>query len=195
MGLTQSHCVDLRDLPQASELLSLDFTVVRSDGRMQSGWKLETEEQHKCEQHKEQVWEPAAHATVEKNGEVRVFLCLKDELGFCRTCGWRPVGTFWPTAMLEAETAILQWSIHLDKSIEPLEAARAALPDAPRSYYEEHNCEDADAEADQKEHASDTSNSCKKCFACRRIKQRYEAALARVQRVKHSQQEAGEQLS
>ena len=137
--LSKRHCVDLRHLPAEvfQQLTSEDFTVIRTSGLQQTGWRIPKEDGHECPV-SESFWEgPHACNRVMTNGNVgplgdkpcpwRVHMVFdgdgSDDDAKKHCCGWRPSSpdrrTFWPTRLTDQE-AKEAWYIWLEQHLNSL---------------------------------------------------------------------------
>lgn len=136
MGVTESKCVTFAG---EAEYLSESYTVVRTGGDQQTGWIL-SEKAHECYNTDPRQWRPRAHAYLKQEGWA-VHLHNgnhTDENGaiiVSHCCGWRRLGTFWPTRLTGDAEAIKAWSDALRDRLEEL-AGYQGLPDLWR----EHSC-------------------------------------------------------
>jgi hypothetical protein len=150
MGVNSSKCVNLATLDAA--YFSETYTVVRTSGDHQTGWRM-TKEQHRCF-NQATGWRPTAHAMLTEEGW-RVNMHNgqhTDEEGNIdpkHACGWRRLGTFWPTHLTGDEAAIKSWSDALRNRLEEL-AGEQGLPDV----WHEHIC-----------NRGSPANLCSGCFA------------------------------
>jgi hypothetical protein len=114
-SLNSNHCVLLSDLPKDDyDALTGDtYTVVRTDGRVQEGWRIPTEV-HECVALARATFLPACHATsrVKEGGFADPNMTVRHMWRMHMTfdkegehaCGWRHLGlgadfTFWPTRL------------------------------------------------------------------------------------------------
>lgn len=133
MGVTESKCVNLGE---AATYLEEAYTVRRTSGDTQDGWKL-TKEWHRCYNVDPRSWKARAHAFLTTDGW-KIHLHngdQADEDPEAHCCGWRRQGTFWPTRLTGDQAAIDAWSDGLLASLEEL-AGRQGLPDQ----WAEHSC-------------------------------------------------------
>jgi hypothetical protein len=144
--LSLSACVELRDLPAAiyAELTSEDYTVIRTNGSKQSGWRIPTGA-HRCASGAACAEWAGALATnrVMPGGKVcilgdsarpwrvhMVFDGEDSEESAKHACGWRVSEperrTFWPTRLsgTSAETTAAReaWWLRLDELLNSLES-------------------------------------------------------------------------
>ena len=108
-------CVNMADL--SAEVIhgyeTTDFTVMKSDGSFESGWRL-SRTPHRCI-HNREGWQAAHACFIEDEWRVFLFHNTFPELDTHtplelhhynkvhqeHTCGWRRIGTFWPTKLTE----------------------------------------------------------------------------------------------
>ncbi len=128
MGIAESKCVFL---VSKQGLLSESYTVIRTSGGHESGWSIPSES-HKCDATCSCTWLPGPHATLEEKGW-RVFLAGPSEPN--HSCGWRRIGTFWPSHLSGQQDAIDAWVAELKATLELL-ATQQGLP----TVWEEHTC-------------------------------------------------------
>jgi hypothetical protein len=136
MGISESKCVNLST---EAALLGESYTVIRTSGAQETGWLL-TSSLHRCYNHGSHSWRPKAHAYIKKEGWALSLHNGDQEdaegnIVASHCCGWRPLGTFWPTHMTGDEAAINAWSDALRDRLEEL-AGEQGLPDVWR----EHQC-------------------------------------------------------
>jgi hypothetical protein len=127
MGLAESKCVKLVNAPTAATYLGETYTVIRTSGAHDAGWTISAEP-HSCDAVNENFvsWRPASHAQLKEEGW-RVFLIngnLREH-----SCGWRRLGTFWPTRLTGDQAAIDAWVEELRGVLTQL-ARDAGLPTA-----------------------------------------------------------------
>lgn len=135
MGLNESKCVKLSDSEELADFfLNESYTVIRTGGTHEDGWRISSEP-HSCSSTRglNYNWNPSSHAMLKEEGW-RVFLVGKEPEDSC-ICGWRRLGTFWPTCLTGNQVAIDQWTAELKSTLERL-ARRAGLP----TKWEEHTC-------------------------------------------------------
>jgi hypothetical protein len=136
MGVSESKCVNLTG---QETYLGESYTVVRTSGEQQTGWLL-TDKVHRCYNQDVQTWRPRAHAFL-KQQDWALALHNGDhddedgKLNEKHACGWRTLGTFWPTLLTGDEAAIKEWTDKLRETIEEL-AGRQGVPDI----WAEHSC-------------------------------------------------------
>jgi hypothetical protein len=110
-------CCLLSQLPpeKFAELLAERFTVVRTSGEKQNGWRISSET-HTCggvpgKAHAH-VWDH----TVDGEGKIdwRCHMVLDEDDTLKHCCGWRRFGpgnrTFWPTRLTTEEEKELWWA-------------------------------------------------------------------------------------
>jgi hypothetical protein len=136
MGINASKCVHLHD---AADLIEAAYTVVRTDGNAQAGWVIDREA-HSCPAAAGHIWLPGAHAILEATGwRVHMHNGLPakgpDAPALAHSCGWRRLGTFWPTSLTGDESAIDAWTAGMKATIERL-ATEQGLP----IEWAEHTC-------------------------------------------------------
>lgn len=119
MGLTESKCVRLHD---EAPLLAEAYTAVRTSGAKEAGFKLDPEP-HACIAASGHGFRPSAHAVLDNTGW-RVHLHNATEDADKHVCGWRRLGTFWPTRLDGNPTAIDEWTESLKKKLEELSVAQ-----------------------------------------------------------------------
>jgi hypothetical protein len=136
MGVSESKCVNL-----AAEQAYLDesYTVIRTSGQQETGWLL-TSTVHRCYNHGSHSWRPRAHAYLKKEGWVLSLHNGDQEdaegnIVASHCCGWRTLGTFWPTRLTGDEEAIAAWTEQLRDRLEEL-AGHKGIPDI----WAEHSC-------------------------------------------------------
>jgi hypothetical protein len=131
--ITKNTCVDLYDLPEEvyQELISESYTVVRTDGWEQTGWRIPTKP-HDCPVlSPEALWEGSLAWPENDGGTVkwRVHMVFDGEVSKEETkkhaCGWRVTSpnrrTFWPTRLSDDPEAKAAWWLRLDKLLNGLE--------------------------------------------------------------------------
>jgi hypothetical protein len=128
MGVSQSKCISLKE---ESSLLEDSYTVIRTSGESETGWTLSAEP-HECAQTCNCTWNYAGHANLGEQGW-RVFLA--NGPGDNHGCGWRRLGTFWPSRLEGDQTAIDAWTAELKTTLERL-ATERGLP----TRWLEHTC-------------------------------------------------------
>lgn len=133
MGISESKCVNLE---AEEQYLMEGYTVIRTDGKQQTEWKLSAKP-HWCVNQDPRTWRPKAHAVLQKEGW-RLHLSNDAEKAD-HACGWRRLGTFWPTRLTGDQTGIELWTSALDERLRAL-AAEQGLPSA----YHEHTCVSGD---------------------------------------------------
>jgi hypothetical protein len=133
MGITESKCVSLS---YAVEYLVESYTVVRTSGQQEIGWLLANTPHH-CYNRDPRSWRPRAHAYLKQEGW-SVYLHNGDaseENPDAHCCGWRRLGTFWPTRLTGDEAGIKSWTNSVRERLEDL-AGKQGLPDL----WAEHSC-------------------------------------------------------
>ena len=137
MGITASQCVELSWASNADAYLGDTYTVIRTSGTADEGWRISSEP-HRCEAVRANyLWAPTSHAHL-SDGVWRVFL-INTKSGAEHSCGWRRVGTFWPSRLTGDQSAIDAWCAELKKELEL--QAKTIEPPAP----EPHCCESYEA--------------------------------------------------
>jgi hypothetical protein len=142
MGVTTSvplsKCVEISSLPYWNQ----SYTVKRSSGELQEGWIIDPRP-HRCANNT-LCEPPAAHALLrpapgerglEWRGEWRVHLHNGDPPHFpeqAHVCGWRPLGTFWPTQLTGKQEEIDTWTVQFRADIERL----ALVQGIPTEYWD-----------------------------------------------------------
>lgn len=141
-SIIAKDCVHLEDLSQEifAEYETTAYTVVKPDDSNESGWCI-SRTPHRCIFNRE-GWQ-AAHAVI-IDGEWRVFLyhntfpdfdthtpldsdAFYDETGtkiIEHSCGWRRVGTFWPTLLTGDNIGIGQWQTTLLQRLTDLQSRK-----------------------------------------------------------------------
>jgi hypothetical protein len=107
------------------------YTVTRTSGEIQDGWMI-TEKAHTCP-----IRNPAALASF-LNGW-RVHMHNGDYNAAdpkAHACGWRPLGSFWPSRLTGDATAIEAWQKELEEFLEKQVAEERAAAEAERLAYE-----------------------------------------------------------
>lgn len=171
MGIDLSKCVDLAG---ETAYLEESYTVVRTSGEVQTGWLL-TEKIHRCYNTDPRSQKPKAHAYLKPeawavhlhNGDQVSGADLENPSGSAtrdqdeedsekHCCGFRRLGTFWPTRLTDDAEAIAAWTNQLRDRLEEL-AGRQGLPDL----WAEHSCS-----------RGATADYCDGCCAERRAKKK-----------------------
>jgi hypothetical protein len=108
-------CCLLSQLPpeKFAELLAERFTVVRTNGEKQDGWRISSEP-HTCRgvvgKAHAQVWDHTVNGEGEKDWRCHMVLDTEGE----HCCGWRRFGpgnrTFWPTRLTTQEERETWWA-------------------------------------------------------------------------------------
>jgi hypothetical protein len=157
--LTKSACVNLRDLPAEvyEELTSETYTVIRTSGLQQQGWRIPTMPHENCRSDATDClfMESLACNRIKPNGYLaaldaerypwRVYMVF-DGLSFTtmedkkHACGWRHSTpgerSFWPTRLDGDAEAQEAWGVKLDgllnslKSGDEVEAGEKAVAEA-----------------------------------------------------------------
>ncbi len=136
MGVTQSKTINLA---AETGLHAEAYTVIRTSGERQEGWCITTKV-HRCYNQNPGAWRASTHALLQQDGW-RIYMHNGDHedaegnLNAAHACGWRTLGTFWPTHMTGDEAAIKVWSDALRDRLEEL-AGEQGLPDV----WAEHKC-------------------------------------------------------
>jgi hypothetical protein len=140
MGVTESKCVNIAAAYEGAKYLVDSYSVIRTSGATEDGWMM-TEKPHLCyNQDPRCSWRPRAHAFLEQVGW-RVHLHNGDhedaegKVLASHSCGWRRLGTFWPTRLTGDQEAIDSWTATLKADLERF-AADQGLP----SEYYQHQC-------------------------------------------------------
>lgn len=133
MGVSESKCVNLYS---EAGYLDESYTVIRTSGKQETGWLL-TSTVHRCSNLSPHSWRPRAHAYLRKEGWS---LSLHngdqaEEAADAHCCGWRPLGTFWPTRLTGDADAIKAWTEQLRDRLEEL-AGHQGVPDI----WADHQC-------------------------------------------------------
>ena len=130
MGQVYSHdCVDLSQLPPSTFefLCNETYTVLRTDGREEAGWRIEAKSHSSVcgippwiKAHASNRFKSRDDGTYWKVYMNNGFCCLekKDDLR-AHGCGWRRVGTFWPTR-LETPIERQEWDAWITDHLETL---------------------------------------------------------------------------
>ena len=140
-SIIATDCVHLEDMHQEifNEYESTAYTVVKSDGSEESGWRL-SRIPHRCIFNRE-GWQ-AAHALI-IDDEWRVFLYhdtfpelpthtpiesihYTNKFGSRyveHSCGWRRIGTFWPTILLDEDDRC-RWQTTLVQRLKALQSRK-----------------------------------------------------------------------
>lgn len=117
----EAQALRLEDMPGFVELCETDLTVLRSANAdhtelwEQSGWHIDSKG-HGCGRTK--VWEYGKALPSDSEFKWKVFLSNADTDPNTHACGWRRIGTFWPTG-LAAELRDA-WHQELARKIEQL---------------------------------------------------------------------------
>jgi hypothetical protein len=157
--LHSSDCLDMKDYLSADDYAKLvgeDYTVVRTSGEEQTGFRIPSEP-HECPKNNTYFC-PAAHATrITPSNEPKFFMttdtiicpkdCIENHKHNDHVCGWRVCTpkrrTFWPSRLtVEEREAWFKW---LDEVIAPLPFPTAESREKERV--------DRQYEAEQKEKA------------------------------------------
>lgn len=138
MGTNSSKCVSLMDLDAA--YFTDTYTVIRTSGEQQTGWQIANDD-HRCFNKQPGAWRPRAHAVLQEDGW-RVNMHnghhtdADGERLDTHACGWRRLGSFWPTRLTGDQPAIDAWSNTLRDIMEQL-ASEQGLPDV----WSKHTCD------------------------------------------------------
>jgi hypothetical protein len=94
------------------ELLAERFTVIRTNGEHQTGWRIPSVT-HMCHEgkwskHHAQAWDHLTDGQGEKSW--RFHMVLDDAAGLAHCCGWRRPRTFWPTRLTTEEEKEAWWT-------------------------------------------------------------------------------------
>jgi hypothetical protein len=109
--------------PYVQELLAETYTVRRTSGDLQGDWMI-TAKAHKCS-----VQGPVAAAQALfkcSDGTLRLHLhngSVCEDSARVHACGWRPLGSFWPSRLNGDEEAQRIWTEKLDEFLMPLHEA------------------------------------------------------------------------
>lgn len=112
------HSVKL--IPDLNDLIGVDYTVVRSKragedaGCEQSGWTITDKPHSQCCGSNKIYAEATKLDTVWK-----VFMSNSFDIPHEHGCGWRRVGTFWPTSITD-ETERIMWIASLVQRLNTL---------------------------------------------------------------------------
>jgi hypothetical protein len=156
--LTRSACVNLRDLPAEvyEELISETYTVIRTSGLHQQGWRIPTEPHEDCpaEMRDSFYMQSLACNRINPSGYLaafdeqrypwRVYMVFDGQWSGMENkkhaCGWRHSTpgerSFWPTRLDGDAEAQEAWALRLDgllnglKSQDDLEASEKAAAEA-----------------------------------------------------------------
>lgn len=132
MGVTLSKCVSMA----GQEVYLADtYTVVRTSGEQQAGFLL-TEKIHSCV-NTAGTTRVGAHAFLKELGwSLHLHNGDQDEANLsAHCCGFRRLGTFWPTRLTGDQSAIDAWTEALQSKLEEL-AGYQGLPD----HWADHQC-------------------------------------------------------
>lgn len=132
MGITLSKCVHLAG---QEAYLAESYMVTRTSGEQQTGFLL-TEKIHRCA-HTAGGQRAGAHALLKEAGwSIHLHngdQSEEDPASHC--CGFRRLGTFWPTRLTGDAEGIQAWTLALRDTLERL-ASEQGLPE----YYKQHAC-------------------------------------------------------
>jgi len=133
MGSAPSKYYSLEEHPQFAELLATPFTVLRNPNAEhplpweQHGWRIDaTMHSAVCNA---ASWEYAKFAH-SKDGKMAWKVVMSNAMDSAAThaCGWRRVGTFWPTDMPEEQRA--SWCENLKTQLDTLSTTAELLDSA-----------------------------------------------------------------
>ena len=155
-NVSTPDCFVLSQLPpeKFAELLAEDFTVTRTSGEKQSGWRIPAVS-HDCHEGKwvryhAQVWDSLTDGEGTKKWR---FHMVRDVRGEAHVCGWRPCEPgnrgFWPTRLTTPEEKEAWWA-ELDALVATLKRTRG-MPDAEWFPLLDAQKEREDAELERKE--------------------------------------------
>lgn len=130
-GVSTSDCFLWAQLPpeKFAELLAEEFTVIRTSGEQQTGWRIPSAS-HLChegkwEKYHAHVWDNTANGKGEKKWRFHMVLDAPDQV---HCCGWRHQRTFWPTRLTTEEEKEAWWA-GIDVLLATLKRTRE-MPDA-----------------------------------------------------------------
>ena len=198
-ALSKKDCVDLSDLPAATyaELTSEDYTVIRTSGTQQAGWRIPTGAHLDCANKTScSLWAGAlASNRILSTGKVRIVgdpeqpwrvHMVFDGEDSEHACGWRVSDparrTFWPTRLSgdapEALAAREAWWLRLDGLLNSLQT------------YEQKEAKAAEAaeDSDEEEFRRVQEGECKipKGFSGVDVGERLEATYAADEPARHA---------
>ena len=132
--ITKDNCVQLNDLANEAykELTSESYTVIRTGGWEQAGWRIPTGPHHNCTAGaREALWDGSLAWPEKDDGIVkwRIHMVFDGEDSEDETkkhaCGWRvnypDRRTFWPTRLSDNPEAKAAWWLRLDKLLGSLD--------------------------------------------------------------------------
>lgn len=112
-NVSTPDCFVWAQLPKEKfeELLAERFTVIRTSGEKQDGWRIPSTS-HFCHEGKwvkyhAHAWDHLTDGKGEKSW--RFHMVLEDSPGAMHCCGWRRVRTFWPTRLTTEEEKKAWW--------------------------------------------------------------------------------------
>ena len=112
-NVSTPDCFVWAQLPKEKfeELLAERFTVIRTSGEKQDGWRIPSTS-HFCHEGKwvkyhAHAWDHLTDGKGEKSW--RFHMVLEDSPGAMHCCGWRRVRTFWPTRLTTPEQREAWW--------------------------------------------------------------------------------------
>ena len=155
--LTKSACVNLHDLPPEvyQELTSETYTVVRTGGWEQHGWRIPTEPHEECAVEMRQSFymqslacnriDPSGYLTALEDERCpwRVYMLFDGQWSTIEAkkhaCGWRRSApgerTFWPTRLDGDPAAQEAWGLRLDGLLNGLKSQdELEIDEAERIY-------------------------------------------------------------
>ena len=113
-GVSTPDCFLWAQLPpeKFAELLAEEFTVIRTSGEQQTGWRIPSVS-HPCHdgswaKYHAQVWDGTCEGRGEKKW--RFHMVLDSHEGAEHCCGWRRDRTFWPTRLTTEEEKAAWWA-------------------------------------------------------------------------------------
>lgn len=131
VSISTPDCFVWSQLPSEKfeELLAERFTVIRTNGEHQTGWRIPPVS-HLCHEgrwvnHHAQVWDRTTNGEGEKSWRFHMVRDAPDE---AHICGWRRVRTFWPTRLTTEEEKEAWWT-EFDALVATLKRTRD-MPDA-----------------------------------------------------------------
>ena len=124
MGVSQSSCVSLREYDKYT---SENYTVKRTSGDLQDGWRISKGPHHCGASLPPNGW-IGGHAN-RPDGVWRVFMSSPIDMSGTphdndHACGWRRHGTFFPTRIKDKDADIKSWQDSLLGDLEALYAAK-----------------------------------------------------------------------
>jgi hypothetical protein len=119
--IPQDKCVSLEGY---YTYLDDTYTVVRTSGEKDAGWRINREE-HACIAGVPLWLRSHASNKADKNtGTWRIFMRNSEENPNLHSCGWRRVETIEPTRLSGNEQAIQQWREQLIKVLDTLDQGK-----------------------------------------------------------------------